>query len=245
MNIFNFLSKKKLDRIYLAVYANLGKTIYADSEKEELVKNFVEISKKLYGTVSLKFDIGGSGYGISKGSPCFGQKAFDNKLKKFGYRKLDGIRVQTEIQNISSQFILISSSHLELCFFWKNDSEPALKKALDLIIEVSKFTDVEYAYAYPSTRELFNFEWILRKGFFSSGYTTPETQSIFRKNIEKTKDGYIKKIYPVNYFNPTQLAKLTNLIPEERFMLDNENEIWIFNSNLDELNLKAINCILK
>jgi hypothetical protein len=251
MKLFDFFQLRKLpkyEKNYLKVYANWGKQGHSDLEKQRIIQLFISLSKKLYNSSSLKFDIYGPGYGISKGTPYFGKKAFDNKLNKFGYKNFDGMTIKAEGEYISSQLIFINLdilSILEMCFLWENDSDLDLIKAIDLLTEISDFVDIEYAYAYPTIREMNVSEGIYEKGFFTFSSVIPKSEFFWSKNVKKIKEGMIKKIYPINCFNLSQLAQLANIQPDEKYILKNRSEIWVFKSNLVEINERATNCVLK
>lgn len=240
--LLTFFRKKK-QKNYLRIYANWGKPYYSEKEKEELVMFFCKIVKELYAPLPIKYDILGSGYGISKGGPFLGQKAFDNKLMKKGYKNLYGVTIK-QTDEIYSHFILLENDfhgdacRMELTFDWPHEQDLKLKKALDLLIEISKKLEIKYAYAYPAD---------IKMNFYENAYRTyaSKSQKAWSQRMQEIKDGMIKEICPVNFFNYQQLSKLSNIEPDEKIQLNNMGEIWLFEGNTTEINKRAINAVIR
>ncbi len=250
MKLFG-LFKTRLEKNYLRVYANIGRAEYSERDKRKLSEHFISLAKELYDSPILKYDITGPGYGISKGSPLLGQRAFDNRIKSKGYSKLDGLTIRAEAHAYSSMFLLLNNAHdpdrLEAYFSWPHAQDKALGQAVKIIRSLSKVMQIEYAYAYPTDNSLNDIgEWKNKKGIFSISLSMPESERIWDRHIREIKTGTIKKVYPINCFNWVQVSQVNGIEPHDKISLENGNEIWRFEAGaLKGLNMSAICTVLK
>jgi len=229
MNLFKSF-KKKDTKNFLRVYANAGKVSYSPSEKEEITDCLISIANTHLGKNKLKFNISGSGYGISKGSARFGEKSFWNRLKKKGFESMWGINVGSEENNYDSRFILMGPAHpiqyMECSFYWSIDKDYNMDFCVNILKQISKITEINYAYAYQVKENMMLGEWYIKKGLFYSESKTSPAVRRWNENWAELLDGKIRKLYSVNCFNTQQLEKLSELKPTEKIPLGNGIEIW-------------------
>lgn len=251
MGIFNFWTKRPLEKNYLRIYGNIGEAEYSEERKKELVELLVNIANELNDYPKLNFDINGIGYGISKGSPFLGERAFRDKIQDKGYSKLIGATIRSEKGEYNSCFNIITWSNdvnwLNLDFSWNYFDDINLNKSIMLLKRASKIIKIDYAYAYSSDSSLSDSgEWRVSKRLFTVSSKMPKKEILWNKNIGKIKSGLIKKLYPINLFNEEQKKNLVGVVlPEEEIKLNDNITLWRFKSNsLQELNSKVSNSVL-
>ena len=188
----------------------MGKTNYSDLEKEKLIHSLVKISETIFACTNLRFDINGSGYGISKASAMATRKTFDDKLQSKGYTKLEGISLMEKDSIYAATFDLwmkeFHGPRIEFSFNWDYQSDIQLAKAALVIHELLNIITINYAYAYPANQTLANSaEWTItdEDGCLLS-FMSEEEEEWDNKIIEIPTGAY-KKIYPFNVFNTEQM----------------------------------------
>ncbi len=221
------------NRNYLRIYANLGKETYTEAEKELLVKSFVAIGEEIFGEKHLRFDINGSGYGISKGDPLVMAKTFWSKIDKKGYKNFEGMSAHSKDEKFESQFSLIlklqNFSRFEAEFFWNGNTTYDNEKALQVVIFFQEMIVINYCYGYLADKNLTWNEWVVKKSFFSTSSYIPKTEKIWAGQIGDIPQGQIKKLYDFNVFNSKQIEKLDPTIaPTSKIPLSNGLEVWTF-----------------
>ena len=249
MRIFG-LNKRKTEKNYLRIYANMGKGQYSEKDKEKISNRFIKIANDLNGFSKFKYDISGPGYGISKGSPYLGEKAFVGRIKNKGYSKLTGINIMSKENSYNSRFILMKwpndMNWLDVCFSWPHLDDENLDVSIKILENFSEIIQINYAYAYPTHSDLYDLgERIMSKNIFSFSTKTSKPENLWKENIKNIKLGFIKKLYPVNVFNKSQRENLNGILPLEKIKLNNDNEVWKFESNsLKHLKPKITSAIL-
>lgn len=217
---------------YLRIYGNIKRTDYNDTDRKELVELVIGIANTL-GYIKLNYDISGQGYGISKGGPFLGEKAFNNRLDKKGYRQLEGISIFSKDHVYKSGFNLFllpqHVNRLDMYFSWSSVGDEQLEKAIVILKKVAEQVKIDYAYAYPADKSLWeDGEGKFKEHFLGgSSLTFPKEEQQWNQQMGLITDGTIKKLYPLNVFNKRQQEQLTDVSPLQRIPLNHQNEIWI------------------
>ena len=246
-----FIKSGKLNKNYLRVYANLNRTQYSESEKESLVDVYLKITKNLYSSGKLKYDIFGTGFGISKGGPLLGEKAFNNKLSKKGCANLFGLYIFEEVKKFSSGFTLLTNRDSGNCidsyFSWSYEEDKEAKKVEEILSQISKYITVQYGYSYSTDKTLIEaFESKTRKIFFFDSISINKNHRLWTNNVHTIEEGKIKELYQINLLNLDQRKKMEEIIPDEIKVFNNELEIWKFKPNkLRKMNSLAKNKVVQ
>jgi hypothetical protein len=236
---------KKFEKNYLRIFANINKAEYSEDEKKLLTELLISITKINFNCNKLKYDIEGSGYGISKGDGLIYEKSLNNKLNEKGYKNLSGFKVYSYDDSYKSAFSIFSNvnvlNRLDMYFSWPYNDLESLEKTIEIIKSVSQKLKIDYAYAYPDDKTLFE-EGEGRINYIgrSSMLSIPEQELKWEDKFSEITTGTIKKLYPLNVFNKKQIEGLRHLTTEKKIQLSDENQIWIFNpSTLDTENTKV------
>jgi hypothetical protein len=235
---------KKYEKNYLRIYANIGKAEYSEEEKKVMTELLIGIANNIFSHNELKYDISGSGYGISKGDAFVGQKTLKNKIDKKGYKNLFGFTVHSNDRNYKSGFSIYSShlvvNRIDMYFSWPH-KDLIIDKAIEIIKMISEKLRIDYAYSYPDDKTLSEIgEERISYGFFSISSKIPKQEIEWNSKLSEISTGTIKKLYPFNVFNKKQQEGLSEIHPEKQIDLSNENQIWIFEtSSLDRENKKV------
>lgn len=251
MGIFDIFNRRnKTTKHLLRIYGNLGQSEYSSDEKMHISECFIATAKELLSTSDLKYNILGSGYGLSKGSPSFGEKAYRNKIAKKGFEAMWGMWVESRQLKYESNFILMtgqgSLSRFEGDFSWALETDPKGDLAIEILHRISKVCAIDYAYSYPASNHIILGEVHVKSGFLVSTAYKPKTEELWDENIGAISVGGIKELYPINFFNPAQLQYLENLIPQERIVVDGGAEIWrISTDEIARKNDSLANVLLK
>jgi hypothetical protein len=233
---------KKYEKNYLRIYANIGKAEYSEEEKKVMTELLIGIANNIFSHNELKYDISGSGYGISKGDGLIGEKSLKNKIDKKGYMNLFGLKVCSGDRSYKSGFFILPSAIdlkiMDIYFSWTYTNEESLQKANEIIKLISQKLKIAYAYAYSDDKTLLeNGEGRITYGIFSIKVIIPEQERKWESKLHEIPSGTIKKLYPFNVFNKKQLEGLSGIHPEKQIDLSNGNQIWIFDpSKLNEEN---------
>ncbi|RYJ39081.1 hypothetical protein NU08_1919 [Flavobacterium anhuiense] len=224
---------KKFEKNYLRVFLNIGKKEYSEEEKKNATELLISIANTLCKDSKLKYHISGSGYGISKGDGFIGEKALKNKIDKKGYKNLFGFIVHSSDHRYKSGFSIFSNENvvnrMDMYFSWPYEESKSLERAIEIIILISKYLKIDYAYGYSDDKTLFeNGEGRIKSYIFSSVLKVPEQERIWEDKLLQIPKGTIKKLYPINVFNKKQIEGLYNINPEKKMELSDENQIWIF-----------------
>ena len=217
---------------YLRIYGNIGQTVYNETDRKQLVALLTGIAHTL-GYTKPKYDISGQGYGISKGDAFLGEKAFNNKLDKKGDQHLEGITVLSSDYLYKSGFALFllpqHVNRLDMYFSWSPAADELLNGVLVILNKVAEQVKIDYAYAYPADKTLWEEgEWKLTQfRLGGSSLSMPEEERQWQQQLGMITEGTIKKLYPVNVFNKRQQEQLTGVSPLQRIALNHQNEIWI------------------
>ncbi|MHC0440340.1 hypothetical protein [Flavobacterium sp. 3-210] len=237
---------KKFEKNYLRVFLNIGKKEYSEEEKKNATELLISIANNLCKYSKLKYDISGSGYGISKGDGFIGEKSLKNKIERKGFKNLFGFTVHSNDHKYKSGFSIFSNEYvvnrIDMYFSWPYEDSKSLDKAVQIIKMVSEKLKIDYAYAYSDDKTLFeNGEVRIKTYIFSSILKVPEQERIWEDKLLEILRGTIKKLYPINVFNKKQIEGLDNINSEKQIELSDENQIWIF----DPIKLKAENVKVK
>ncbi|MCV2485306.1 hypothetical protein OD917_10250 [Flavobacterium sp. SH_e] len=233
---------KNFDKNYLRIYIDIGKSEYSEDEKKSATELLIDIANNLCNDSKLKYDISGSGYGISKGDGFIGERSLKNKIESKGFKNLFGFTVHSNDHTYKSGFSIFSNEHvinrIDMYFSWPYEDFKSLDKAIQIIKMVSDKLKIDYAYAYSDDKTLFeNGEGRIKTYIFSSILKVPEQERIWEDKLLEILKGTIKKLYPINVFNKRQIEGLGNIQPEKQIEVSDENQIWIF----DPINLRAEN----
>lgn len=237
---------KKFEKNYLRVFLNIGKKEYSEEEKRNATELLIDIANNLCKDSKLKYDISGSGYGISKGDGFIGEKALKNKIDKKGYKNLYGFVVHSNDHSYKSGFFIYSNEYvlnrMDMYFSWPYEDSNSIDKTIEIIKVISKKLKIDYAYAYPDDKTLGEIgEYRITYYNFSTISRVPEQEHIWQDKLLEIPTGTIKKLYPFNLFNKNQIEGLSNIVPQKQIKLHDENQIWIF----DPINLDIENANVK
>ena len=241
-----FRNTHKLNKNYLRVYANLNRIEYSEFEKEVLVDLYRNITNQLYHSAKLKYDIFGSGFGISKGGPLLGEKGFNTRLSKKGYGNLFGTYFYEEVKNFSSGFTLLTNRDSGNCvdsfFSWSYEEDKEVKKVEEIVSQISKYMDVQYGYAYSTDKRLIEaFESKTKNIFSVDSISINKSHRLWTNNLHKIEKGKIKELYQINLLSKVQRKQMEGIIPDEVKVFNDELQIWKFKTD----KLKKMNGLAK
>ncbi|MEO1487393.1 MAG: hypothetical protein AAFU57_16730 [Bacteroidota bacterium] len=198
---------------YLRLYLNISKNDYGN-DKKELIDIFISTTNELLSNYKLKYDIGGSGYGISKGDTLIGIKSLKNKLEKKGFDNLYTLSCYTHKDDIQCQI------------FFQFKRNPKFSRVSYIVpvngIDRNKFVEmvipkfkgssvINYGYGFSVGKGFLpSSENYLKKSLFSVSSKTNGILYAFEDKVEECLKGKVKDLYEINIWNKKQTERLTS-----------------------------------
>ncbi|MEO9532920.1 MAG: hypothetical protein ABJG68_15315 [Crocinitomicaceae bacterium] len=193
---------------YLKLYLNIGKDEYSEKEKEQLVNSFIPTLEEIFPSINLKYDIGGHGYGISKGDGYFGIKALRSKFEKKGYDNMYSVTCSALENKIQAGMLFLPARKSNFISFHivAPFEQCVNEKLIETVLRnYNQICSVDYGYGYEVGKgfvgSVENYE---KKGLFSTSLSVNPDQFEFENKLESALAGKIKKIYELNVFNKQQ-----------------------------------------
>ena len=235
MKLLKLITGQKMNRFHVGFCFDLNNTDNSDDYKEKLIEDYIQIMNDSFIEIrKFKFNIYGSGYGLSKGSQLIGVKAMKNKFAKRGYGNCKFFSIENEQNEIVLGF---STERVNDTLFngylgFNKTGKDSTEFAINFFSKLNKVFKLEYGYGFECYSDFYHEnETYPKYSLLGSSISSGMKEFNWRNGLGKLKQGWIRKLFSINVFNSSQMNELKFIDFDEISDLDERLKVALLSKN--------------